>query len=256
MSQRNRFSPEQLDAREPAGCPFPARGQARDHTRAQFQRFQVEPGASPSGSAQPAANSAPAEPEPEERAQKLIEETMQAAHAEGLRIGIEEGRQAGRAEFEASIEGVQNAITHLDGVFTQLVDRYRGELVELVMTVSRNIIARELEGPQSCIDAMIDRAIAMLGEESSYIIHVASPLADALQDWIAAQSTRGRKVKVHADPDLAPGDLRVTTASGTLEAILEERLRIAKSLILGESDEGNQNPSAPREGEGNSGDAS
>lgn len=156
----------------------------------------------------------------------------EAAFAEGFAAGLEEGRATGQAEYAAAIARLQASVEEIVQHRAVLGEAYRREAVELALAAAEALVQRELAEGSAAIVGLVDQALEVLGVDDPVTLRVCARDAERLQPWLEAQ-TRAT-VTVEIDGDLAEGDLRAASPSGSVESSMERRIARVRQLVLGE----------------------
>lgn len=176
------------------------------------------------GKAMPAA---PAPPPPDP-----LVLAHEAAFAQGFAAGLEEGRAAGAAEYTASLQRMQTSVDDIVQHRAVLGEAYRREVVELALAVAESLVQRELVEGSNAIVGLVDQALVALGGDEPVTLRVCAADADRLQPWLEKQPRPGLTIEI--DRELADGDLRAASPSGSVESSMERRIDRVRQLVLGE----------------------
>ncbi len=178
------------------------------------------------------ADPEPEEPLPQPPSLEEIEAIQRAAHEEGFAAGHAEGRAQAQGEMrrlQARLEGILDAfsrpLSELEGevesALTELAARIAGTLVRQAYVVQPELLAR-----------LTREAIASLGDKPR---QVEVRLHPEDLEAIEALLPNSPGVRIHADPALARGDLRVHAEDVRLDARLATRLEQILPRLLAES---------------------
>lgn len=157
-----------------------------------------------------------------EGAQSIIDEARQAAHDEGYQEGVAAGRQAAdelvrqaeaiRAEAEAEQE--------------RLFAASREKVVELALTVARQLIRQSLGQDPQLLLPLVDEALNHVHGEETATLRVEPAAAAALESEREALASRHGlgELRLIGDASLPPGDLQVNTPSGSVDVQIDRQL--------------------------------
>ena len=165
------------------------------------------------------------------------EDPVETARREAERAGYDEGFAKGKAEAEAQaeglLEGIRTSLDDLARLRATLVEVYRRELAELALSVARALVLRAVEQDRSVVEGWIDRALASLGPADDLVVRCAPDLVPVVESWIEQRPREdAAALSVVGDPAFGPGDLRIDSAAGSVEMILERRLARVRDLVL------------------------
>lgn len=178
------------------------------------------------------ADPEPEEPLPQPPSLEEIEAIQRAAHEEGFAAGHAEGLAQAQVEMrrlQARLEGILDAFSRplsdlegeVESALTELAARIAGTLVRQVYVVQPELLAR-----------LTREAIASLGDKPR---QVEVRLHPEDLEAIEALLPDSAGVRMHADPALARGDLRVHAEDVRLDARLATRLEQILPRLLSES---------------------
>lgn len=174
-----------------------------------------------------------------------IEEVERRAYEEGFAQGRAEGLTAGRAEGKAEydqlIARAHENIAHLEQLFGSLsrplqdVDaQVESELVNLALTVARQLVRRELRIDPAQVIAIIRETVALLPAATRDVrVHLHPEDAAVVRERLAA-TTAERAWSIVEDPVMTRGGCRVTTDTAQIDARLETRINEVITTILGD----------------------
>ncbi|TVQ44730.1 MAG: flagellar assembly protein FliH [Gammaproteobacteria bacterium] len=181
--------------------------------------------------------SVPAPSAPTLTAEQL--ETIEAqAREAGYARGLEEGREAGRAEMQAAAQrlaGLLETIDPLSGVLdTALVE----QLAELVLAISRQFVRRELAREPGEIVRVVREALAAL-PVSGAVVHLHLHPEDVLlvREALPAEHLENG-LKLHEDLTVTRGGARLETEVSRLDATVETRLAAIATEVFGDERRG------------------
>lgn len=190
-------------------------------------------------------------PVPTRRAGKTvaeIEEVERRAYEEAYARGLEEGRAAGKAEYDKEIERLhaemarlQEAVDALAQVCDALAEPMKDvdaqvetELTHLALAVARQLVRRELRIDPAQVIAIIRETIGLLPAAARDVrVHLHPDDAAVVRERLAATGTE-RAWSVVEDPVMTRGGCRVTTEHAHIDARLETRINTVIATILGD----------------------
>jgi flagellar biosynthesis/type III secretory pathway protein FliH len=161
-----------------------------------------------------------------------ITTAREAAFAESFAMGLEEGRAAGQAEYAAMLQCLQASVDEIVQHRAVLGEAYRREVVELALAAAEALVQRELGNTGNAIAGLVDQALDALGDDDPVTLRVCVGDAEQLAPWIEQRARPGLTVEI--DTELRAGDLRATSAGGSVESSMERRIARVRQLVLGE----------------------
>lgn len=156
-----------------------------------------------------------------------IERLHQAAWQEGYRLGLEEGRKegfaAGSAEGRAYVERLKALAEALDNERLRQDEALAGEVLDLALTVARQMLRTELQVRPELILPVLREALANLPTLTGHTrLFVHPQHAAFVREFLASEHVH-LSWKVVEDASLAPGGFRIENAHGELDARIETR---------------------------------
>ena len=197
----------------------------------------------------PARRRAPAAaPAPDAAAQAAAQAAARAAQAEAarraaledaFRAGFEQGRQQGEQAFDAWRGAHAEAVAQR---FDAIAERYALQLagieramaeqvIELAVTLARQTVRATLAVRPDAIVAVVQEALGALADEHAAPVVALHPddLEPVREQLGAVIDKRGGQLV--ADDTLAPGDCRVRTPGGLVDATVARRWQRALATI-------------------------
>jgi type III secretion system HrpE/YscL family protein len=167
----------------------------------------------------------------DEQAQ-VVAAAADEARAAGYAQGLEEGRRAARDEVAERLAEIALAGEHERA-------QLRGEIAVLALQVARKLLGEFADAER--LVALAATAAQDLLPAQTLTLAVHPDRAEATRGCLAAATASGRplpRFEVRADPDCAPGDCRIETEHGRIDASLDaqlQRLAAAWGLTQGEA---------------------
>lgn len=162
----------------------------------------------------------------EELQKQAYDEAFQQGHAEGLKAGEEETRQRA-ARYDQLLVALAKPFDLLD----ETVEK---QLVELAITVVRQLFRREIKLDPTHVIGVVRESIRLLPVASRNIQVRLHPDDAALVRKTLSQVDGERAWTVVEDPLIARGGCQVTTDNSQIDAQCETRLNAAISAMLGD----------------------
>jgi flagellar assembly protein FliH len=183
-----------------------------------------------------------------------LEQLQKEAYDEGFALGKKEGFSYGHKESltqgQMKIDGligqVESLMSTLDTPLKQLDEQVERELVELVISMVRQLVRREIRMEPSHIIGIVRESLSILPVSSRNIRVHLHPEDAQLVRTIYDMSDKEQGWKIIEDPVLARGGCRVITETSQIDATLESRLAAMITRIMG----GERDDDASERGEG------
>ncbi|MED5510257.1 MAG: flagellar assembly protein FliH [Pseudomonadota bacterium] len=175
--------------------------------------------------------------------QQAQEEGYKAGFEEGHKAGFEAGQQAGQKDIQQQITYLQQILGSLEQPLSDLDQQIEQDLVNLAITMTRQLLRRELkQEPEHVIGAMRAALQALPISDRKLRIYVHPDDLTIIQKGLSMDGEDNSRQWIE-DPLMTRGGVRLETADTTVDATVEARLNSVISKLLGEergeSDGGN-----------------
>lgn len=172
-----------------------------------------------------------------DKLQKLQEqaykEGFEKGRKEGFEFGHKEGLVAGRESLEEKGAQLDKLLASLETPFQQLDDQVESELVELVISMVRQLVRREVRNDPGQIIGVVREAMSILPVSSRSISLILHPEDASLVRETYELSDSELGWRIIEDPVLARGGCRISTETSQVDATLESRLATLIAPLLG-----------------------
>lgn len=170
-----------------------------------------------------------------------LEQLQKEAYDEGFALGKKEGFAYGHKEsltqgqlkIDGLIEQIESVMSTLDAPLNQLDEQVERELVELVISMVRQLVRREIRMEPSHIIGIVRESLSILPVSSRSIRVHLHPEDAQLVRSIYDMSDKEQGWKIIEDPVLARGGCRVITETSQIDATLESRLAAMITRVMG-----------------------
>ncbi|WP_193222219.1 flagellar assembly protein FliH [Alkalilimnicola sp. S0819] len=189
----------------------------------------------------------------EELHRSVYEEAYREGHAKGLEDarregreqGLAEGRKQGEQESKAFAARIGQIVNTLADPLAELDEEVETQLLQLCLSLSKQIIRREIHTQPGEILAVIREAVGLLPmSERRVQIHLHPDDASFVRESLG--ELEGSKWDLLEDPLISRGGCKVSTEVSRVDATLEHRLAVlAQELLGGAREQDNDNPEEP-----------
>ncbi|MDI3327175.1 MAG: FliH/SctL family protein [Alicyclobacillaceae bacterium] len=163
--------------------------------------------------------------EAREQIRREREAELERAKAEGKRAGWEEGRRAAESAFAQRFRELEERRRELEEWRARFAAITEEHVAEVAIAVAEKVVRRTVETDRDWLAGVVSEAVRSLLPAEDVAVHVHPSDVEEIRGAISAE------VKVIPDPDLAPGDARVRSAKGEVDARVEVALEEAAKLI-------------------------
>jgi len=163
-----------------------------------------------------------------------LEELQAEARAEARAEGHAEGLAAGSEEVQRRIARLDELLIALARPFDKLDDSVEKQLVELAMTVVKQLFRREIKMEPTHVIGVVREAIQMLPAASRNVsVHLHPDDAELVRETLSPVDGE-RAWAIVEDPLISRGGCTVTTDSSQIDARAETRVNTIVNAISGD----------------------
>lgn len=163
-----------------------------------------------------------------------IQNIYAQSQEEGFNKGYAEGLGKATKEISESKLLINNIVSHLEEPFSKLSDEVIDKLKEISITIARQIIRREISVDPNNVIAAVKKSMDLLSEGGSeYTIYLNSLDVPIVNEILLNNSSNNITLK--EDPSITRGGCKIISGSSTVDATIEEQIRIITSNLIGGS---------------------
>jgi flagellar assembly protein FliH len=170
-----------------------------------------------------------------------LEDVEQRAHKEAYAKGHAAGLAAARAESQQALNQLKQQVATIERMLAAIAQPFKDldaqveeQLVQLAVTIARQLVRRELRMDPSQVVAIIRETVALLPAATRDVrVHLHPEDANVIREKLAAPSA-DRAWTIVEDPVMPRGGCRVTTDTAHIDARMETRIQSIMATILGE----------------------
>lgn len=160
--------------------------------------------------------------------EQIQEQARQEAYEEGRKQGFEFGHQQAleefRSQFAEQAEQINSIIEAFQQPFLDLDDQVEQEIVELVISMVRQLIRREVKMDPNHVIGVVREALSILPVASRNVSLVLNPEDAELVRNAFSLDEKEQGWEIVEDPVLDRGGCRVLAEQSQVDATLESRL--------------------------------
>jgi flagellar assembly protein FliH len=170
-----------------------------------------------------------------------LEDVEQRAHKEAYAKGHAAGVAAARAEQQQGLTQIKTQVATIDQMLATIAQPFRDldaqveeQLVQLAITIARQLVRRELRMDPAQVIAIIRETVALLPAATRDVrVHLHPDDAAVVREKLATPSA-DRAWTIVEDPVMTRGGCRVTTDTACIDQRLETRIQGIMAAVLGE----------------------
>lgn len=163
-----------------------------------------------------------------------LEAIQKEAYQEAWDKGHADGLKAGAAELAARVARLDELLKSLAAPFDELDEQVEKQLVDLAMTVVRQLFRREIKDQPTHVIGVVREAIQLLPVASRNVqVHLHPDDAAIIRECLSPADGEPAWDIVE-DPLMSRGGCRVTTENSRIDATAEARLNKIIQSIAGD----------------------
>ncbi len=155
------------------------------------------------------------------------------AYQEGFNKGRQDGRASGQQQVDETIHSLVSVLNSLAVPLQQTNERLEAELVNLAVSIAKQIVRRELKTDQGQVVAVVREALSILPSSAQNIRVYLSPEDAEFVRQVIPHNAGERHWEVVDDPVLTNGSCRVETDAAVVDGSFESRIAAIAAEILG-----------------------
>ncbi len=170
--------------------------------------------------------------------QKIRQQAYEKSYAKGYMEGLEQGQK----EINVQLDHLRSIMATLAMPLPEFDNQLVDELVQLSMSVVKQMVRRELKTSPGEVVAVIKETISLLPATSAEVSLELHPEDAELVKDVLIHPEMTSNWKINIDPALTRGGCRVLTKSSRIDATVETRLNAVIASVFG----GERKQDAPR----------
>ena len=184
----------------------------------------------------------PSQPEPKQQESAQvpninIETIRKEAYAQGREDAlaeVEQERQKLLASLEKTEKALQKACAGVDSLRSQLFEQAREDIINLVISLARKIIGREIKTDRQAIVRNVQSAFELAMKHDSYDIWLHPDdlgVVEQLVPELISSVQQLKHITLKTDPAIRPGGCRLDSDICTVDATIEAQLETAGEYL-------------------------
>mgnify|MGYP000152549762 FL=1 len=162
------------------------------------------------------------------------EEGFKSGFEKGSKAGYQAGLETGKQEIHQNLTALQQIMTTLNTPLLDLDQQVENDLMSMVMTMTRQLVRRELKAEPEHVIAAMRAALAVLPINDRKIKVYLNPQDIELVKKGLSVEQGDDNWQWLEDPVLTRGGVRLETANTIVDATVEARLASVINKLLGE----------------------
>jgi flagellar assembly protein FliH len=154
-------------------------------------------------------------------AKKRAQHIEREAYEQGFLQGQKDGQEVGERSLDQQVQQFRDLVLALVRDKEELYQQREQELLDLVMLISRKIVARELKLQPEAIQEIVAGGFRLLADAEDIKVRI-NPQDHEILQW-APQDSWPRGVELVPDGTIHAGGFLMETATGDIDGTLENR---------------------------------
>ena len=159
------------------------------------------------------------------------------AYAQGkldARQGARENEQVQQSDLRQTIEAFSRACTEVDNLHGELLEQSRGEMINLVIALSKKIIGHEISIGRDVIAGTLKNAIELAMKYDEYDIWIHPDDLAVVEEMVPELISSVQQLKhitLKTDQNILQGGCRLDSDICTVDATIEAQLETAREFL-------------------------
>lgn len=174
------------------------------------------------------------EPPPSVPAPPLEPVDVEKIRQEAYQQGQDDARQEMQLRFESSLKALAETCRQLDDLHGNLLNGSRGEVINVVIALTRKIVGRELSTRRDVIASTLEAALEAAIASDEYLVTLHPDdlaLAEEMHPSLV-NSIRGlNHIVFKTDPDITRGGCLIESNICSVDATIEGQLEAAREFL-------------------------
>jgi len=165
--------------------------------------------------------------------ENAIQSIRQKAHQEGFNKGRQDGVARGQKQAEQRVQSLTSILNALATPLKYADEKVEEELVNLAVSIAKQIVRRELKTDPAQIVAVVKESLSVIPSSAQNIRLYLNPEDAELVRKIMPVNAGEHKWSITDDPVLSRGSCKVETDATVVDASFETRIASIAAAILG-----------------------
>ncbi|MBP7518714.1 MAG: hypothetical protein KA768_12855 [Desulfobulbus sp.] len=183
---------------------------------------------------EPARAETPPAPAPPVAAEPAPPVDLEALRAEAYNQGMADLAAQWETEFQQAMAAFADACQKIDRQRRALVEHSRGDIINLIISLTRTIVGEELATPRNVIAATVQRALEQAIDSEEYYVTLHPDdlaLAEARAPELVAAVRGLERLVFKTDPSLTRGGCLLESALCSVDATVETQLDSLREFL-------------------------
>ena len=163
-------------------------------------------------------------------AKKKAQHIEREAYEQGFLQGQKDGQEVGERSLDQQVQQFRDLVQALVREKEELYRQREQELLDLVLLISRKIVARELKLQPEAIADIVAGGFKILSDTEDVKVRL-HPQDHEILEW-ASKENWPADVELIVDGTIEPGGFIMETASGDIDGTLNNRWAVVTKLVL------------------------
>jgi len=163
-----------------------------------------------------------------------VQTIYKQAYDEGFKKGHEDGLSQSHKEISINIELIANIIRNISSPYKRLSDNTVNNIKDMALIIAGQIIRREISADSANVVSAIRKSLEALGSTTGKLSICLNPLDVPVVAGLLSIAS-DKNLILEEDPSITRGGCKILSQTSTIDATIEEQIRVIASEIIGGS---------------------
>ena len=173
-------------------------------------------------------------PPPKETPPEPPAPDIEAIRKEAYEQGKFEAEQTMQTGLQTTLDAFSRACEEVDSLHKNLLEQSRGDMINLVIALSKRIIGRELTTGRDVIVDTLERAVELAIKHNEYDIRLHPDDLSTVEKMVPNLINSVQKLEhitLKTDPNITRGGCKLDSSICTVDATIEAQLETAREFL-------------------------
>jgi flagellar assembly protein FliH len=159
---------------------------------------------------------------------------IEAIKDEFYALGKKEAEQEASRGLQQAASTFTCACTEINALHKNLLEQSRGDTINLVMALTKKILARELQTDREAIVRTLQEAIEISLDSSEYDIWLNPKDLDTalkMTEGLSEKTNGLKQIRLKTDPDISRGGCRLESTICRVDATIEAQMESSREFL-------------------------
>jgi len=163
-----------------------------------------------------------------------VENMLEDERKRGFDKGYSEGVVKAQHDWEKKTSLVDNMIKSSQQLFNDVDDEIQKKLVEISVSIAKQIIQRELSIDSTQVTSAVKKALELIPNSEHEITVYINPDDEACVNDVFAEYLQSNRFKIFKDPSITIGGCKVSTDYSLIDLTIDSQIASIAADLLGD----------------------